>query len=136
MINMANIVKTAQNAGGFSTLLKAAEVAGLVDTLSSGGPFTIFAPTDDAFSKVPSETLNALLKDPEKLKGILLYHGVDGKVMSTDLSGIMKVKTLQGQEITIDASKGVKVNDATVIKADIKAENGVIHVIDKVLLPS
>jgi len=133
---MANIVKTAQNAGGFSTLLKAAEVAGLVDTLSSGGPFTIFAPTDDAFSKVPSETLNALLKDPEKLKGILLYHGVDGKVMSTDLSGIMKVKTLQGQEITIDASKGVKVNDATVIKADIKAENGVIHVIDKVLLPS
>ena len=133
---MANIVKTAQNAGGFSTLLKAAEVAGLVDTLSSGGPFTIFAPTDDAFSKVPSETLNALLKDPEKLKGILLYHVVDGKVMSTDLSGIMKVKTLQGQELTIDASKGVKVNDATVIKADIEAENGVIHVIDKVILPS
>ena len=133
---MANIVKTAKNAGGFSTLLKAAEVAGLVDTLSSGGPFTIFAPTDDAFSKVPSETLNALLKDPEKLKGILLYHGVDGKVMSTDLSGIMKVKTLQGQEITIDASEGVKVNDATVIKADIEAENGVIHVIDKVILPS
>ena len=133
---MANIVKTAQNAGGFSTLLKAAEVAGLVDTLSSGGPFTIFAPTDDAFSKVPSETLNALLKDPEKLKGILLYHAVDGKVMSTDLSGIMKVKTLQGQEITIDASEGVKVNDANVIKADIEAENGVIHVIDKVILPS
>lgn len=133
---MANIVKTAQNAGGFSTLLKAAEVAGLVDTLSSGGPFTIFAPNDDAFSKVPSETLNALLKDPEKLKGILLYHAVDGKVMSTDLSGIMKVKTLQGQELTIDASKGVKVNDATVIKADIEAENGVIHVIDKVILPS
>lgn len=132
---MANIVKTAQNAGGFSTLLKAAEVAGLVDTLSSDGPFTIFAPTDDAFSKVPSETLNALLKNPEKLKGILLYHGVDGKVMSTDLSGIMKVKTLQGKEITINASEGVKVNDATVIKADIEAENGVIHVIDKVILP-
>jgi uncharacterized surface protein with fasciclin (FAS1) repeats len=133
---MSNIVEVASNAGGFSTLLKAAEVAGLVDTLSSGGPFTIFAPTDDAFSKVPSETLNALLAEPEKLKGILLYHAVEGKVMSTDLSGTMKVKTLQGQEITIDTSKGVKVNEANVVKADIEADNGVIHVIDNVILPS
>lgn len=133
---MPNIVETAKNAGSFSTLLKAAEVAGLVDTLSTGGPFTIFAPTDDAFSMIPTETLNALLNDPEKLKGILLYHGVEGKVKSTDLSGTMKVKTLQGQEISIDATDGVKINDATVINADIETDNGIIHVIDKVILPS
>jgi uncharacterized surface protein with fasciclin (FAS1) repeats len=131
-----NIVEVAKDAGSFSTLLKAAEVAGLVDTLSTGGPFTIFAPTDDAFSKIPSETLNSLLADPEKLKGILLYHGIEGKVKSTDLSGKMNVKTLQGQEITVDATSGVKVNDATVIKADIMTDNGIIHVIDKVILPS
>ncbi|UCD02525.1 MAG: fasciclin domain-containing protein [Promethearchaeota archaeon] len=133
---MPNIVEVAKQAGGFSTLLKAAEVAGLVDTLSSGGPFTIFAPTDDAFSKIPSETLNSLLKEPEKLKGILLYHGIEGKVKSTDLSGTLKVKTLHGQEIMIDATKGVKVNDANVVKADIETDNGIIHVIDKVILPS
>jgi uncharacterized surface protein with fasciclin (FAS1) repeats len=133
---MPNIVEVAKQAGGFSTLLKAAEVAGLVDTLSTGGPFTIFAPTDDAFSKIPSETLNSLLNEPEKLKGILLYHGIEGKVKSTDLSGTLKVKTLQGQEITIDATAGVKVNDATVVKADIMTDNGIIHVIDKVILPS
>ncbi len=130
-----NIVEVAKDAGSFSTLLKAAEVAGLVDTLSTGGPFTIFAPTDDAFSKIPSETLNSLLAEPEKLKGILLYHGIEGKVKSTDLSGKMNVKTLQGQEITVDATHGVKVNDATVIKADIMTDNGIIHVIDKVILP-
>jgi len=133
---MPNIVEVASGAGGFSTLLKAAEVAGLVDTLSKGGPFTIFAPTDDAFSKIPSETLNALLADPEKLKGILLYHAVEGKVMSTDLSGEIDVKTVQGQKIKINATKGVMVNDAKVVKADIEANNGVIHVIDKVILPS
>ncbi|MHA2392101.1 MAG: fasciclin domain-containing protein [Promethearchaeota archaeon] len=133
---MPNIVEVASGAGGFSTLLKAAEVAGLVDTLSTGGPFTIFAPTDDAFSKVPSETLNALLNEPEKLKGILLYHAVKGKVMSSDLSGTMEVETLHGQKIRIDATKGVMINDANVIKADIEANNGVIHVIDKVILPS
>ena len=133
---MTNIVEVATKAGGFSTLLKAAEVAGLVDTLSTGGPFTVFAPTDDAFSKIPSETLNSLLADPKKLKGILLYHTIEGKVMSSDLSGTMKVNTLQGQKITIDTSKGVKINDAKVIKADIDAENGVIHVIDKVIFPS
>lgn len=133
---MPNIVETAKNAGSFSTLLKAAEVAGLADTLSTGGPFTIFAPTDEAFSKIPSETLNSLLNDPEKLKGILLYHGVEGKVKSTDLSGTMKVKTLQGQEILIDATDGVKINDATVINADIETDNGIIHVINKVILPS
>jgi uncharacterized surface protein with fasciclin (FAS1) repeats len=133
---MPNIVEVASNAGGFSTLLKAAEVAGLVDTLSTGGPFTIFAPTDDAFSKIPSETLNSLLNEPEKLKGILLYHAVQGKVMSTDLSGTMEVETLHGQKIKIDATKGVMINDANVIKANIEANNGIIHVIDKVILPS
>jgi len=132
---MPNIVEVAKEAGSFSTLLKAAEVAGLVDTLSTGGPFTIFAPTDDAFSKIPSKTLNSLLKDPKKLKGILLYHGIEGRVKSTDLSGTLKVKTLQGQKITIDATDGVKVNDATVIKADIETDNGIIHVINKVILP-
>jgi len=132
---MANIVEVAQSAGSFGTLLKAATVAGLADTLATGGPFTIFAPTDDAFAKIPSETLNGLLNEPEKLKGILLYHAVEGKVMSTDLSGTMNVKTLQGSEIKIDTTKGVKVNDANVINADIEADNGVIHVIDTVILP-
>jgi uncharacterized surface protein with fasciclin (FAS1) repeats len=132
---MANIVEVAKGAGGFSTLLKAAEVAGLVDTLSTGGPFTIFAPTDDAFSEIPSETLNSLLNKPEELKNILLYHAIDGKVKSTDLSGKMKVETLQGKKIKINARKGVKINDAEVIKADIEADNGIIHVINKVILP-
>ncbi|HDZ19415.1 hypothetical protein LCGC14_0507930 [marine sediment metagenome] len=133
---MSNILEVANGVGTFSTLLKAAEVAGLADTLSTGGPFTIFAPTDEAFSELPTETLNALLEDPEKLKGIIFYHTIKGKIRITDLLGKKKIKTLQGQKIKIDTSKGVMVNKAKIIKPDIEANNGIIHAINQVLLPS
>lgn len=133
---MSNILEVANGVGTFSTLLKATEVAGLADTLSTGGPFTIFAPTDEAFSELPTETLNALLEDPEKLKGIIFYHTIKGKIRITDLLGKKKIKTLQGQKIKIDTSKGVMVNKAKIIKPDIEANNGIIHAINQVLLPS
>lgn len=124
-------------AAGFTTLLAAAEAAGLADTLKSDGPFTVFAPTDDAFAALGEEKI-AMLLEPEnkdKLAGILKYHVISGKVMSADLAGKeLTTDTLNG-EIDIDATSGVMVNDATVIKADVKASNGVIHVIDKVLIP-
>jgi uncharacterized surface protein with fasciclin (FAS1) repeats len=132
---MANLVEVAKAAGDFNTLLKAATVAGLAETLSKKGPFTVFAPTDKAFAALPKGTLDALLKDPQKLKNIILYHAISGKIMSTDLKGEQKVKTVMGKEVKINAIAGVKVNEAKVIKADIKADNGVIHVIDKVILP-
>jgi len=131
------IVEVAVGAGSFKTLVAAVKAAGLAEALSGPGPFTVFAPTDDAFAKLPPGTVDALLK-PEnkaKLKAILLYHVVAGKVLSTDLKA-GSVKTLNGEDVTIDLSGGApKVNDATVIKADIPASNGVIHVIDTVLLP-
>jgi uncharacterized surface protein with fasciclin (FAS1) repeats len=131
------IVDVASGAGTFKTLVAALKAAGLADTLSGKGPFTVFAPTDAAFAKLPAGTVDTLLKpeNKKKLQSILLYHVVAGKVLSTDLkSG--PVKTLEGGDITVDLSGGtVKVNDATVIKADILASNGVIHVIDTVLLP-
>ncbi len=131
------IVDVASGAGTFKTLVAALKAAGLADTLSGKGPFTVFAPTDAAFAKLPAGTVDTLLKpeNKKKLQSILLYHVVAGKVLSTDLkSG--PVKTLEGGDITVDLSGGtVKVNDATVIKADIPASNGVIHVIDTVLLP-
>jgi uncharacterized surface protein with fasciclin (FAS1) repeats len=131
------IVEVAVGAGSFKTLVAAVKAAGLVDTLSGPGPFTVFAPTDDAFAKLPPGTVDSLLlpKNKAKLKAILLYHVVAGKVLSSDLkSG--SVKTVGGQDLTIDLSGSApKVNDATVIKADIPASNGVIHVIDTVLLP-
>lgn len=133
---MSNILEVVKEEGSFSTLLRAIEVAGLVDTFSTGGPFTIFAPTDDAFSDFPTETLNALLEDPEKLKGILLYHTIKGKVMITDLLSKKKIKTLHGQKIKIDTSKGVMVNKAKIIKTNIEANNGIIHGIDRVILSS
>jgi uncharacterized surface protein with fasciclin (FAS1) repeats len=132
---MADIVDTAVAAGSFKTLVTAVKAAGLVDTLKSKGPFTVFAPTDDAFAKLPKGTVEGLLKDIPKLKAVLTYHVVAGKVMAADVVKLKSAKTVQGQEVKIDASKGVKVNDATVIKADILTDNGVIHVIDKVLLP-
>ena len=133
---MANIVDVASKAGSFKTLLKACTAAGLVDTLKSKGPFTVFAPGDDAFAKLPAGTVESLLKDVAKLKSILLYHVVSGKVMSSDIKGKMSVKTVNGQPIKVEAGKGgVTVNDAKVVKADIAADNGVIHVIDKVILP-
>ncbi len=132
---MDNIVKIAKDAGTFNTLLTAATAAGLADTLSSDGPYTVFAPTDEAFAALPEGTIEALLKDIEKLKAILLYHVVAGKYKAGDVVTKDEIKTVQGQSIHIDTSNGVKVDEAHVIKADIEAENGVIHVIDKVILP-
>lgn len=137
---MKNIVETAIEAGSFKTLVKAVQAAGLVDTLSGKGPLTVFAPTDDAFAKLPAGTVEGLLKDQKKLTSILTYHVVPGKVMSSDVVKLKSAKTVQGQEIKIDAVKwhlhrNVKVNGANVVKTDIECTNGVIHVIDKVILP-
>jgi len=134
---LGTIAEVAAAAGGFSTLLTAVTEAGLVDALSSEGPFTVFAPTDEAFAALPAGTIEALLADPQgALTDILLYHVVSGKVMSGDLSDGMTAPTLQSASITISIADGVvKVNDATVVVADIEASNGVIHVIDAVILP-
>lgn len=133
-----DIVDTAVGAGNFTTLVAAVQAAGLVDTLKGEGPFTVFAPTDDAFAALPAGTVEDLLKpeNKEKLTAILTYHVVPGKVMSTDLTNDMKATTVQGGEITIMTEGGVKVNDANVTTADIEASNGVIHVIDKVIMPA
>ncbi|NCV26390.1 MAG: fasciclin domain-containing protein [Betaproteobacteria bacterium] len=129
-----DIVDVAVGAGSFNTLVTAVKAAGLVDTLKGAGPFTVFAPTDEAFAKVPKETLDALLADKDKLTAVLTYHVVPGLVMSKDVSA-GKVKTVQGSELTITTDGGVKVDDANVVKADIVTTNGVIHVIDAVVLP-
>ena len=138
---MVDIVDTAVAAGSFNTLVTAVKAAGLVDTLKSKGPFTVFAPNDDAFAKLPKGTVEGLLKDIPKLKAVLTYHVVAGKVMAADVVKLKTAKTVQGQEVKIDASKwhlhkNPKINDANVLKTDVMADNGVIHVIDKVLLPS
>ena len=133
-----DIVDTAVAAGDFTTLTAALEAAGLVETLKGDGPFTVFAPNDAAFAKVPQETLDALLADPEgDLTSILTYHVVPGKVMSTDLSDGMMAATVNGAELTITIGDDgtVMVDGATVITADIEASNGVIHVIDTVMIP-
>ena len=132
---MANIVETAIAAGSFKTLVEAVKAADLVDTLSGAGPFTVFAPTDEAFAKLPAGTVEDLLKDIPKLKSILTYHVVPGKVMSSDVVKMQSAKTVQGQDINIDTSDGVKIDNAKVVQADIEADNGVIHVIDSVILP-
>lgn len=134
---LADIVDTAVGAGSFGTLVAAVEAAGLVETLKGEGPFTVFAPTDDAFAALPAGTVEALLADPQgQLTQILLYHVVSGKVMSTDLSDGMTADTVQGSPITFAIADGaVKVNEAMVVTADIEASNGVIHVIDAVILP-
>lgn len=133
---MADIVDTAVSAGSFSTLVAAVKAAGLVDTLKGAGPFTVFAPTDDAFAKLPAGTVDSLLKDVPKLKEILTYHVVSGKVMAADVSKLKTATTVQGTDVKIDASSGVKINDSTVTTADVAADNGVIHIIDTVLLPA
>jgi len=128
----------AVGAGSFKTLVAAVKAAGLADTLSGKGPFTVFAPTDAAFAKLPAGTVESLLKpeNKDKLKAILLYHVVKGDVKSGDLKDGESVKTLDGQSLTVGISGGVvNVNGATVVKADIPASNGVIHVIDTVLIP-
>jgi uncharacterized surface protein with fasciclin (FAS1) repeats len=136
-VKAADIVDTAIEAGSFTTLVAAVEAAGLVDTLKGEGPFTVFAPTDAAFAALPGGTVEDLLKpeNKEKLVAVLTYHVVPGKVMSTDLSDDMMAKTVQGAEIKVDLDNGVMINEAKVETADIAADNGVIHVIDKVILP-
>lgn len=131
-----DIVTIAADAGMFKTLVAALTEAGLIETLKSKGPFTVFAPTDEAFAKLPKGTLEGLLKDKEALKKILLYHVVSGNVMSTDVVKLTEAKTVEGSKVKISVKDGkVMINDAKIIKADIKASNGVIHVIDTVILP-
>lgn len=129
-----DIVDTAVAAGSFKTLATALQAAGLVETLKGKGPFTVFAPTDEAFAKVPKADLDALLKDKAKLTAVLTYHVVPGKVMAADVKA-GKVKTVQGSELTVSTAGGVKVDAANVVKTDITADNGVIHVIDSVIMP-
>ena len=153
---MPTIVDVAVQAGDFKTLVAAVQAAGLVDTLSGPGPFTVFAPTDEAFNNLPKGTVESLLKDIPKLKNILLYHVLSGKLMADDAANLTSVKTIQGQEISIDASgkdelgrgdpafdrdsvhwhRYLLLNDKSyVVKADVSADNGVIHVVNAVLLP-
>lgn len=137
-VRAANIVETAVAAGNFTTLVAAVQAAGLADTLSSPGPFTVFAPTDAAFAKLPEGTVSNLLKPENKdqLIAVLTYHVVAGKVMSSDIAGkTLDAETVQGQSLKINAMDGVMVDNATVVTADIAADNGVIHVIDTVVLP-
>jgi uncharacterized surface protein with fasciclin (FAS1) repeats len=130
-----DIVDTAVAAGSFKTLAKALEAAGLIATLKGNGPFTVFAPTDEAFAKIPAAQLDALLKDKAKLTAVLTYHVVPGKVMAADVVKLTTAKTVQGGSLSINSATGVKVDGATVVKADVGASNGVIHVIDTVMLP-
>lgn len=132
---MANIVETAVKAGSFKTLVTAVQAAGLAQTLSSPGPFTVFAPTDEAFARLPAGTVENLLKDKAKLTAVLTYHVVAGRHPAADVMTKSTLPTVQGQSIRIDARNGVKVNDANVIAPDVLADNGIIHVIDHVILP-
>ena len=131
----ADIVDTAVKAGSFKTLATALKAADLVDVLKGEGPYTVFAPTDEAFKKLPEGALDALIKDKAKLKAVLTYHVVKGKVKAADVVKLKSAKTVEGDPVAIDASHGVKINDSNVTKADIDCTNGVIHVIDAVLLP-
>jgi len=133
-VQAKDIVDTAVAAGNFKTLATALTAAGLVDTLKGKGPFTVFAPTDAAFAKIPKADLDALLKDKAKLTAVLTYHVVAGKVMAADVKA-GKVKTVQGSELTVSTTGGVMVDKAKVTATDIVADNGVIHVIDSVILP-
>jgi len=136
MSNNKDIVDTAIEAKSFSTLLTAVKQAGLVDALRGQGPYTLFAPTDEAFAKIPKDKLQALLKNKEALTAVLTYHVIPANVTADKVMTLTSAKTLQGQSISIDTSNGVKVNDANVIKADVMASNGVIHVIDQVIMPN
>lgn len=133
---MANLVDTATNAGNFRTLMTVVEAAGLLDILNSPGPFTVFAPTDEAFAKIPTQTIAAWMDDIPKLKRIVTYHVVSGDVRSDDLVQIDEAPTVEGSVLAIDNGDGVCVNDAKVLQQDILADNGVIHVIDTVLMPT
>ncbi len=134
----ADIVDTAVSAGSFTTLVAAVQAAGLVDTLKGNGPFTVFAPTDEAFAALPEGTVESLLlpENKDKLVEILTYHVVPAKVMSGDIAGKRaKVLTVQGDRLSVNAKNGVRVNGADVVQADIETSNGVIHVVDEVILP-
>jgi uncharacterized surface protein with fasciclin (FAS1) repeats len=131
-----DIVDTAIEAKNFSTLLAAVKQAGLVDALKGNGPYTLFAPTDEAFAKIPQDKLQALLQNKEALTSVLTYHVIPASVTAEQVMNLKSAKTLQGQSISIDTSNGVKVDNANVIKADIMASNGVIHVIDTVIMPN
>jgi uncharacterized surface protein with fasciclin (FAS1) repeats len=134
----SNIVETAVAAGSFKTLAKALEAAGLVNTLTSPGPFTVFAPTDEAFAKLPAGTLDSLLKpeNRDKLRRVLTYHVVPGKVMAADVVKLQSAKAVSGDSIAVSVQGGVvRVDAAQVVKTDVQASNGVIHVIDSVILP-
>ncbi len=134
-VQAADIVDTAVSAGNFQTLVAAIKQAGLVDTLKGAGPFTVFAPTDEAFAKVPKEQLDALLQDKAMLTKVLTYHVVPAKVMAQDVKA-GQVPTVQGSSLTVSTQGGVSVDQASVVSADIVADNGVIHVIDRVLVPN
>ena len=132
---MPTIVDVAVQAGKFNTLVQAVQAAGLVETLSGEGPFTVFAPTDEAFAQIPAETLQAVLANKEQLTAILTYHVVPGKLMAADVVRSTQLQTVQGQSITVSTEGGVRVDNANVIQTDIEADNGVIHVIDQVIMP-
>jgi len=133
---MANIIEKAKEAGNFKTLLKAVDVAGLTETLSSKGPFTVFAPTDDAFQKIPQDQLNSIINNKEMLTSILKYHVVSGKMTSDVISQKKSLDTLQGGKLTVETSGGsVMVGGARVTQADIEVSNGVCHAIDSVMVP-
>lgn len=132
---MANIFKTAEQAGKFTTLLWAIQEANLADILNSPGPYTVFAPTDEAFAKLPEGTIESLAQDIPKLKRVVSYHVTFGDVRAEDLMEIAEAETVEGSVVAIDSSDGLKVNDAQVIESDVMADNGVIHVIDTVLIP-
>jgi len=131
-----NIVETARDAGSFTTLLSAVDAAGLGETLAGGGPFTVFAPSDEAFAKLPAGTVESLLAEPAKLTEVLTYHVVPGRVTAADAAGMTSAPTVHGSELPISTDGGVHVGDANVVSADIEASNGLIHVIDRVLLPA
>jgi len=133
---MADLLETAANAGSFTTLMQGLEAADLVDTLKGPGPFTVFAPTDEAFAKLPEGTLDSLLADIPKLKKVLTYHVAFGDVRAEDLQQIDEAPTVEGSVVAIDHTNGIQVNDFNVVKTDILADNGVIHVIDGVLMPA
>ena len=130
-----DILTTATDAGNFTTLLKAIEIAGLTEEWKGPGPFTVFAPTDEAFAKVPKAELDKLLKNKKKLAEVLKYHVVAGSVKAADVVKMPTATTVNGADIKIDATSGVKINEATVISTDIMTTNGVVHVIDTVLMP-
>ncbi len=130
-----NIVEVATAAGSFSTLLTALDAAALTDTLQTSGPFTVFAPTDEAFAALPEGALEGLLANPEQLKAVLTLHVVSGKAKASDVVGLDSVTTLAGSTLAVDTSDGVKIGGVNVVATDVEAANGVIHVIDQVILP-